>query len=240
MTNDSAPLHLASAMNTPTVAIFGPTVPEFGFGPLRRARVGRRARRRWPAGRAIGTVRSAVRSDIGAACASLRRSDVGERCALTPSHLQDVLTHDQRRNGSSTSSASTSAARTSSPARCRRTASSSSRCARSRRAPSSARKAWPSGSSALIEGVIARHDRARRTRARTDFIGVGIGAPGPLDREKGIVHRRAESRLEELSAARPDRRATAICRRRSTTTRTARRSANGGRARRAAARTSSA
>jgi heptosyltransferase II len=34
VTNDSAPLHLASAMGTPTVAIFGPTVPGFGFGPL--------------------------------------------------------------------------------------------------------------------------------------------------------------------------------------------------------------
>jgi len=34
VTNDSAPLHLASAMGTPTIAIFGPTVPEFGFGPL--------------------------------------------------------------------------------------------------------------------------------------------------------------------------------------------------------------
>jgi heptosyltransferase-2 len=34
VTNDSAPLHLASAMNTPTLAVFGPTVPEFGFGPL--------------------------------------------------------------------------------------------------------------------------------------------------------------------------------------------------------------
>ncbi len=33
VTNDSAPLHLASATNTPTVAIFGPTVPAFGFGP---------------------------------------------------------------------------------------------------------------------------------------------------------------------------------------------------------------
>lgn len=32
--NDSAPLHLGSAMNTPTLAIFGPTVPAFGFGPL--------------------------------------------------------------------------------------------------------------------------------------------------------------------------------------------------------------
>jgi heptosyltransferase II len=40
VTNDSAPLHLASAMNTPTVALFGPTVPAFGFGPLaERARV---------------------------------------------------------------------------------------------------------------------------------------------------------------------------------------------------------
>lgn len=36
VTNDSAPLHLASAMGTPTVAIFGPTVPAFGFGPLAR------------------------------------------------------------------------------------------------------------------------------------------------------------------------------------------------------------
>jgi lipopolysaccharide heptosyltransferase II len=34
VTNDSAPQHLASAMGTPTVALFGPTVPEFGFGPL--------------------------------------------------------------------------------------------------------------------------------------------------------------------------------------------------------------
>ena len=34
VTNDSAPQHLASAMGTPTIAIFGPTVPEFGFGPL--------------------------------------------------------------------------------------------------------------------------------------------------------------------------------------------------------------
>jgi heptosyltransferase-2 len=34
VTNDSAPQHLASAMNTPTVSIFGPTVIDFGFGPL--------------------------------------------------------------------------------------------------------------------------------------------------------------------------------------------------------------
>ena len=32
--NDSAPLHLASAMNAPVTAIFCSTVPRFGFGPL--------------------------------------------------------------------------------------------------------------------------------------------------------------------------------------------------------------
>ncbi len=33
VTNDSAPLHLATAAGTPVIAIFGPTVPAFGFGP---------------------------------------------------------------------------------------------------------------------------------------------------------------------------------------------------------------
>jgi heptosyltransferase-2 len=33
ITNDSLPLHLAQATGTPTVAIFGPTVPAFGYGP---------------------------------------------------------------------------------------------------------------------------------------------------------------------------------------------------------------
>ena len=32
--NDSAPLHLASAMNAPVTAFFCSTVPDFGFGPL--------------------------------------------------------------------------------------------------------------------------------------------------------------------------------------------------------------
>ena len=35
ITNDSAPLHLGTAMDTPVVALFGPTVPDFGFGPIR-------------------------------------------------------------------------------------------------------------------------------------------------------------------------------------------------------------
>jgi heptosyltransferase-2 len=34
VTNDSAPLHFASALGTRVVALFGPTVPEFGFGPI--------------------------------------------------------------------------------------------------------------------------------------------------------------------------------------------------------------
>src|SRR5207244_1510814 len=33
VTTDSAPLHFAQAVDTPTVAIFGSTVPSFGFGP---------------------------------------------------------------------------------------------------------------------------------------------------------------------------------------------------------------
>ena len=34
VTNDSAPLHLASAVGTPVLGLFGPTIPEFGFGPI--------------------------------------------------------------------------------------------------------------------------------------------------------------------------------------------------------------
>lgn len=34
VTNDSAPQHLASAVGTPTVTVFGPTAAEFGFGPM--------------------------------------------------------------------------------------------------------------------------------------------------------------------------------------------------------------
>jgi len=32
--NDSAPMHLASSVNTPTIAVFCSTIPAFGFGPL--------------------------------------------------------------------------------------------------------------------------------------------------------------------------------------------------------------
>ena len=34
VSNDSAPMHLAVSVRTPVVAIYGPTVPRFGFAPL--------------------------------------------------------------------------------------------------------------------------------------------------------------------------------------------------------------
>lgn len=37
--NDSAPLHIAEAVGTPVTAMFGPTVPEIGFGPTLDASV---------------------------------------------------------------------------------------------------------------------------------------------------------------------------------------------------------
>ncbi len=33
LSNDSSPVHFASAFNVPIIAVFGPTIPEFGFAP---------------------------------------------------------------------------------------------------------------------------------------------------------------------------------------------------------------
>jgi heptosyltransferase-2 len=33
VSNDSAPMHLAGAVGTPVIAIFGATAPSYGFGP---------------------------------------------------------------------------------------------------------------------------------------------------------------------------------------------------------------
>ncbi len=39
LSNDSAPVHIASAMRRPVVAIFGSTIPEFGFAPYGKGHV---------------------------------------------------------------------------------------------------------------------------------------------------------------------------------------------------------
>lgn len=39
LSNDSAPVHIASAMKIPVVAIFGSTIPEFGFAPYGKGHV---------------------------------------------------------------------------------------------------------------------------------------------------------------------------------------------------------
>jgi len=80
VTNDSAPQHLASAMGTPTLAIFGPTVPEFGFGPLAE--------------------RNAVAGHTGLSCRPCdrhgpQRCPLGHwRCMreLTPDYISSLLT----------------------------------------------------------------------------------------------------------------------------------------------------
>jgi heptosyltransferase-2 len=80
VTNDSAPQHLASAMGTPTLSIFGPTVPEFGFGPLAE--------------------RKAVAGHTGLSCRPCHRHGP-ERCPLghwrcmrelTPDYVSSLLT----------------------------------------------------------------------------------------------------------------------------------------------------
>jgi len=80
VTNDSAPQHLASAMGTPTLTIFGPTVPEFGFGPL--------AERNAVAGNASLTCRPCDRHGP-------QRCPLGHwRCMreLTPDYISSLLT----------------------------------------------------------------------------------------------------------------------------------------------------
>ena len=37
LTNDTAPMHMGVAVQVPVIAIFGPTVPSFGFAPIGRS-----------------------------------------------------------------------------------------------------------------------------------------------------------------------------------------------------------
>lgn len=71
--NDSAPVHIAAARQTPVVAIFGPTMPEQGFAPYtERARVVQRQLPCRPCGR-----HGAVRCPLGThAC--MREIDVAD------------------------------------------------------------------------------------------------------------------------------------------------------------------
>ncbi len=224
-------------MNTPTVAIFGPTVPEFGFGPLARRSRGRRRHGRSPAGRATATARSAARSDIGAACASLPAGDVAARDAATfcriltsiPDHAREKATavHHRRRPRRNEHRRR---------ARCPRTARSTTPMRSDPdAAPSSGAEGVVDRIVGMIEGVIL--DTIARDRGAPQATSSASASARPAARPReGHRRRRAESRLARLSAARPHRRRGSTCPPRSTTTRTARRSASGGRARRAAAR----
>ena len=76
VTNDSAPLHFAQAVATPTIAIFGPTLPSFGFGP------------RGPRDRALGVDGLACRpcSAHGPA-----RCPLGHHLCMQSLRVEDVL-----------------------------------------------------------------------------------------------------------------------------------------------------
>ena len=144
VTNDSAPLHLASAMNTPTVAIFGPTVPEFGFGPLaERSRVAgttdlgcrpcdRHGPQRCPLGH-WRCMREITADDGGSArpttCSPESRTMSTKKRAAVHHRRRSRRDEHRRRRDVGGRHASTSP------------------CARFRRAPSSARKASPTASS---------------------------------------------------------------------------------------------
>lgn len=102
VSNDSAPVHLASMCQTPTVAIFGPTIPEFGFGPL------------GPNGRVV------QRSDLACRPCSAHGAAVcplGTHACMThlsvdavEAALNDLLhAHDENRHAQSTTTISTTA-----------------------------------------------------------------------------------------------------------------------------------
>jgi len=84
--NDSAPLHLAQAARIPTFAVFGSTLPAFGFGPrgerdrvfrveLDCAPCGRHGRRRCP----LGTLACLEGVDAGAVFAAVRERLAADR-----------------------------------------------------------------------------------------------------------------------------------------------------------------
>ena len=180
VTNDSAPLHLASAMNTPTIAVFGPTVPEFGFGPLADSSPRRRSakdprvpavRPAWPANVPSRTLALHARDftgEVAAGARALLLSSLLSGASKTPANEEAAPVHHRRRSGRHEH-------------RRRRDVRRREASLRHALDPDErrvwAQKAWPIGIVGLIEGVIL--DTIAQTNAnRRDFIGVGIGAPG--------------------------------------------------------------
>ena len=157
VTNDSAPLHLATAVGTPVVALFGPTVPALGFGPRGAAdrALGDDAR---PAGPARPMAPRSARWAITAACGTSRSSRSSGRWP------------PRRRGGSpcDTSWALISGAPTSSSAAWPRTA---PRCMASASEPTHAE----AGASDVLDRLVAL---AQRTMSRP-------AGPSPARRSSG-------------------------------------------------------
>ena len=218
VTNDSAPLHFATPLGTPVVALFGPTVPEFGFGPVGDGDL------------ALGVTGSSCRpcSAHGPARVPARTSSLhAGRCSVA-----SVAARPSRRPvryvvgidlGGTNIVVGT-------------VAEDGSELVGLVSEPTLAEQ----GSDAVVARIVKLARALHRGGAReTEIAGVGIGSPGPLDTERAARAAHAEPRLDELPAC-----ATASRRRsdfppRSTTTPTARCSASGGAARRAARSTSS-
>lgn len=96
--NDSAPVHLAVARDTPVVAIFGPTVPRQGFSPYtERARIVERQLPCRPCGRhggprcPLGT--HACMKEIRAADVQAAVLDLVAQCAGTKKPARSVAVH---------------------------------------------------------------------------------------------------------------------------------------------------
>ena len=131
----------------------------------------------------------------------------------------------------------TSVGPTSSSGAWRRTARASSR-------PTSEPTHAEAGAKDVLERLVGLAERAiaatRREAPGAEILGVGVGAPGPLDTKRGIVLLTPEPRLGQPAAAPDHPRPARPARPRSTTTPTAPCSASGGSAPRAARGTRSA
>ena len=203
---------LASAMSTPTIAVFGPTVPAFGFGPLRRVASSRDARTS-PAAPATATARSSARSAIGAACArserrsKWQRADASSSCRTfaRESRLADIPRSNRLLSkfivgvdlGGTNIVVGAMSGRRHAPA---------SACAPSPRTRDAAPRAWSDRIVALINAHDPRHDRADE-RAGGATSSASASARRVRSTARRASSRGAQPRLARLPAARRDRRA---------------------------------